>query len=114
MRSPPPPYRDEAGQAFDFDHEELHYDTPEADRHVTLIIKDCSDAEGRGVRFQIRYLDSFKNAFDHFKAKCCATCKPKAGLRFKLGGQTLTDVDTPKKVTSRPCSHILILLLMLL
>ncbi|KAK5720879.1 hypothetical protein LTR15_006841 [Elasticomyces elasticus] len=87
---------------FDCDFEDMsldvHHETAEKDRTVKIVIRDRDDRRGVGMTFDVNYLASFKNAFHHFEAACCRTCKPASTLRFKKGAEVVLPTDTPKKL----------------
>ncbi|KAK4954405.1 Small ubiquitin-related modifier 2 [Elasticomyces elasticus] len=85
-----------------------HLDTPERARQVTVIIKDINDRDGPGMTFAVKYLSTFKNPFDHFKAACCRSCKPARDLRFKRDGTSVLQTDTPQKLGLLHNSNIII------
>jgi hypothetical protein len=72
--------------------------TQEADRYVTIIIRDAHDDAGPGMQFRLKYLATFKEAFDTFKAACCKTCRATGEIRFKTSTDVVAETDTPKKV----------------
>ncbi|KAK3696905.1 Small ubiquitin-related modifier 2 [Vermiconidia calcicola] len=98
-------YRSESGSVsdrddyddFDFPHGE-HDRTAEADRTVHIVIKDASDTYGKGMAFEVRYLDSFKNAFDSFKQASCVNCRAVDKIRFKTNMTRIHEEDTPKEL----------------
>ena len=51
-----------------------------------------------GMTFEIKYLDTFKNAFDTFKVACCKTCRIIDEIRFKTKDKPIQEAETPKKV----------------
>jgi hypothetical protein len=83
--------------SFDLPDEE-HNDTAEADRYVTIIVRDGNDETGPGMQFRLKYLNTFKDAFDMFKAACCKTCRATGEIRFKTSKKSFAETDTPKKV----------------
>ncbi|KAK3645709.1 SUMO protein smt3 [Elasticomyces elasticus] len=83
---------------FDYSLELVHSRTLEAERQVTVIFKDSEDHDGLGMAFEVRYLGTLKEPFDHFKAVCCKTCKPTRDLRFKQDGITVLATETPRKL----------------
>ncbi|KAK5740388.1 Small ubiquitin-related modifier 1 [Elasticomyces elasticus] len=82
--------------AFDTTLKQDHKAKAAADRRVTVVIRDNRDHNGAGMIFELKYLGMFENAFNHFRAACCKTCKPIDGMRFKMDNKVVLSTDTPK------------------
>ncbi|KAK3638869.1 Small ubiquitin-related modifier 1 [Elasticomyces elasticus] len=83
---------------FDSMHIDVHEATLKKNRYVNVVIRDHQDRTGPGMRFKVKYLDTFKNAFDHFQAASCKVCKPVSEMRFKRDGEVVLPTQTPKKL----------------
>ncbi|KAF7194651.1 Small ubiquitin-related modifier 2 [Pseudocercospora fuligena] len=92
-----PPATPPMSPVFDFPGR-THYSISERDRHVSIIIKNAADNDGCGMTFKLKYHDTFKNAFNHFRRECCTTCVPLDDLRFKSDKVWIDENDTPKKL----------------
>lgn len=70
-------------------------------RRVKIIVKDGHDTAGPGMTFELRFSNTFKDAFDTFKVACCNTCRAPNEVRFKIKEtqDPVEQSDTPRKVS---------------
>lgn len=69
-------------------------------RLVTIILKDAHDSNGPGMKTRMPWTASFKNIFDHFKARSCLNCRATDEMRFKTTTALVSERDTPQSVRS--------------
>lgn len=81
--SPPPAY------SSVIETRAQHDVTTPANRRVKIVLKDASDGSGRGMTFEVKYLDTVKNAFDQFKAASCKKCRAIDEMRFKTADKRI-------------------------